>query len=297
MGIPAALGVSASGLPPLNDQANAVSSGVISAIGPTIPFAFRGPMDLSLWASVNTTLTTTAGSLSATVASATGLAIGNAINSTKVPAGTTIGNLSGTTVTLAVPPICLPSRISTPNFVSVPDTTGLLGATVTVPSTAERTTLPANTTVALIVTPSIPSAANGTAGSWGVVQLSASFTTSDPLSEAIPLNFARTANAVTSAGADAAATFTGAAINFSATIQIERSFDGGKTWIVASSDRIGTIAQFTTGTPVSITFGEPEKNVLYRLNCIAYTSGTVNYRISQTGGAAESLAVGPLSNG
>ena len=49
------------------------------------------------------------------------------------------------------------------------------------------------------------------------------------------------------------------------------------------------------GTPVSLTFGEPERNVLYRTNCLAYTSGTINYRISQTGGANESLAIGPLT--
>jgi hypothetical protein len=33
------------------------------------------------------------------------------------------------------------------------------------------------------------------------------------------------------------------------------------------------------------------------LNCLAWTSGTINFRISQTGGAAESLAIGPLSSG
>ena len=93
------------------------------------------------------------------------------------------------------------------------------------------------------------------------------------------------------------ATFTGPAVNYSGTVQLERSFDGGKTWICCNLDRAGTLAQWATGTPVSQTFGEPEKNVLYRLNCITYSAGVINYRISQTGGAAESLAIGPLSNG
>lgn len=296
MGIPAALGVSASGLPPLNDQANAVDQGTITAIGPTIPFAFRGPMNLSIWASINTTLTTTAGSLSATVASATGLAVGNAVNSVNVPAGTTIGALSGTTATLVVPPIQLPSQVSLSKIVSVPNTAGLLGATVTVPSTAEQTTLPASTTVTAVLTPSV-AGTNAGPGSWGTIQLSNAFTAVPPNNNPVPLNFARTGNAVTVGAADAAATFTGAAIDFSGTLQIERSFDGGKTFIVCSTGLGGTLAQYTTGAPVSATFGEPEKNVLYRLNCIAYSSGTINYRISQTGGAAESLAIGPLSNG
>jgi hypothetical protein len=81
-------------------------------------------------------------------------------------------------------------------------------------------------------------------------------------------------------------------------VQLERSFDGGATFI-AGNIGAGALAQFTGAavTPVDLTFGEPEKNVLYRLNCLAWTSGTINFRISQTGGAAESLAIGPLSSG
>lgn len=210
MGIPAPAGVAASGTPPAGDQANAVLSGSLTAIGPSLPFAFRGPMNCSLWASINTALTTTAGSTAATVASGSGLAVGNAINSVNVPRGTTIGVISGTNVTLKLPPGAA--------------TSGIL------------------------------------------------------------------------AGTDANATFTGAAIAWSGTVQVERSFDGGSTFIVCNIGGAGALAQYTAG-PVTFTFGEPERNVLYRLNCIAYSSGTINYRISQTGGAAESLAIGPLSGG
>lgn len=49
----------------------------------------------------STTITTTSGSPTATVASATGLAIGMYIVSANVPAGTTIAGISGTTITMS----------------------------------------------------------------------------------------------------------------------------------------------------------------------------------------------------
>lgn len=70
-------------------------------------------------------------------------------------------------------------------------------------------------------------------------------------------------------------------------VQLERSFDGGTTWIVCG-DALGTSNQaiYATGKDVSRVFAEPERGVLYRLDCTAYTSGTINYRLSTTGGAA-----------
>jgi hypothetical protein len=66
--------------------------------------------------------------------------------------------------------------------------------------------------------------------------------------------------------------------SFVATITHERSFDAGATWIQSSfSD--GTPVQFTA--PMSTTWSEPEAGVIYRLRCIAYTSGTVVWRLSQ----------------
>lgn len=57
----------------------------------------------------------------------------------------------------------------------------------------------------------------------------------------------------------------------SATVAVERSFDDGSTWVSveafsADAERIGK---------------EPENKIQYRLNCTAYTSGTINYRISR----------------
>jgi hypothetical protein len=67
--------------------------------------------------------------------------------------------------------------------------------------------------------------------------------------------------------------------SFVGTIAVERSFDGGTTFVAVARDTSGTAATFTAATSLSIS--EPEKGVLYRLNCTAYTSGTANYRLSQ----------------
>lgn len=294
MGIPAGQGVAASGLPPAGDQASAVLFGQFTAVGPSAPFAFRGPMNLELFASINTALTTTAASLAASVASAAGLAAGASINSANVPKGATVGVLAGTNVTLALPPVNYPGLVNTqvPQIFGLPVTAGLLGATVTGPG------IPAATTV-IAVAVAAAAATNDSPGSPGTVTLSAQPTSAPVGRTALPqqFSFARTGNAIVTSGADAAAIFTGAGVSFVGTVQIERSFDGGNTFVVCNVGGAGMLAQFSAGTPVSVTFGEPEKNVLYRLNCIAYTSGTINYRISQTGGANEALAIGPLSNG
>lgn len=65
---------------------------------------------------------------------------------------------------------------------------------------------------------------------------------------------------------------------FSATIRLERSFDGGTTYNPISEDNQGTAASYTA--PVNITAYENEPGVLYRWDCTGFTSGTVNYRIS-----------------
>jgi hypothetical protein len=278
-------------------------SGVISAIGPGKPFAMRGPMNLLLWASFATALTTTAGSLNVTVASAGPLAVGDAVNSVNVPPGATLATFSGTAGTLALAPVTLQCDVDAPALeVKTPaafNVNELLGATVTVQTNADQTVLPAGTAVAAIVQQNIPPAP-GYAGQHGIIKLSAAPTQLPVNKGQVPLEFAPTTNAILVSGADAAASFTGAAVEFEGTVQVERSFDGGKTWIVCNIGGSGQLAQYTTGTPVSLTFGEPEKQVLYRLNCTAYTAQTgvsLNYRISQTGGAAESLTIGPLSGG
>ena len=300
MGIPAPSNVDAAGLPNAGDQASAAVYGTLTAVGPGDPFAFRGPMNWAIYASItNIAFTTTKGSLAASVSSGTGMAVGGAIRSANVPPGTTWATFAGTAGTLALPAITAQVTglsISSTNITLPPgsNVAQLLGAIVTVPSTNEQTVLPANTTVAAIVQVDIAATATSP-GQPGIVQLSAKPTTAPPDSQPRFLRFALGAAAITVTGADAAAVFTGAAVTFAATVQIERSFDGGSTWIPCNTGSAGTLASYSAGTPVSLTFGEPERNVLYRTNCLAYTSGTINYRISQTGGANESLAIGPLT--
>jgi hypothetical protein len=312
LGIPAPIGVAASGLPPQRDQANAVISGQITAIGPQAPFAFRGPMNLAIWASINTALTVTAGSTAATVASGTGLAAGVAINSSLVPPGTTASVVAGTNVTLAPPPVTLWCKLRADGQVETPaayPTAALLGSTVTIPSGVVNATLPSGTKVNVINRSSVAPTGgpgSGSPGVTGLVQLTAAPTAVPsnagalpPVEGPIPLVFAVTGNAILTSGADAAATFTGGAVSWNGTLQLERSFDGGSTFVVCNVGTGGTLAQWigATVTPISICFGEPEKNVLYRFNQTVYSSGTINYRVSQTGGAAESLAIGPLTSG
>ena len=92
-------------------------------------------------------------------------------------------------------------------------------------------------------------------------------------------------NAVTTIGTQTAPPVFSGAFNvalwgtFVATVQLEKSFDGGTTWLPVSRDAAGTVASWTA--PANIVVTEPELDILYRLNCTAFTSGTVNYRISQ----------------
>jgi hypothetical protein len=65
---------------------------------------------------------------------------------------------------------------------------------------------------------------------------------------------------------------------FVGTAVIQRSFDGGTTWI-SLTDVAGTANAYTA--PFSLMADEPEIGVAYRINCTAYTSGTINWRFSQ----------------
>ena len=66
---------------------------------------------------------------------------------------------------------------------------------------------------------------------------------------------------------------------FTATVVVQRSFDAGSTWHTVSQDATGADASYTA--PMSLVALEPEHGTMYRLNCTAYSSGTVNYRLSR----------------
>lgn len=66
-----------------------------------------------------------------------------------------------------------------------------------------------------------------------------------------------------------------------ATVQLERSFDSGVTWSGRFAGGVQLYVWSYAGTNISETAEEVEAGVRYRLNCTAYTSGTVTYRLSQ----------------
>lgn len=73
-----------------------------------------------------------------------------------------------------------------------------------------------------------------------------------------------------------------------ATVQLERSYDGGTTWCVTSVATSTSPIQtnkwaYDSGALAnqSSVIEEPEPGVIYRLSCTSYTSGALNYRISQ----------------
>lgn len=55
------------------------------------------------------------------------------------------------------------------------------------------------------------------------------------------------------------------------TVQLQRSFDDGTTWLVVSSHT----------ADVEDVKENPEYGVLYRFECTAHTAGTIAYRISR----------------
>jgi hypothetical protein len=283
MGKPLLAGVGAFGTPPALDRANGVVSGTFAAVGPGRPFAIQGPFNVLIYASIVTALTTTANSGAFAVASGTNLAPGAAINSANVPPGTTIATIAGAAGTLAFPSISLRGNLNPAAAVitGLSQTAGLVGATVTHPA------LPAGTTVPSIGTPFV--AGNGNVpAQLGSVNLSAAPTAVVNQAELV---FALTNSSVT-AGVDNAAIFTGGSVVFVGTVQLERSFDGGLTWVLCNVGGQGALAVWNAGTPVSAVVGEAEAGVAYRLNCVAYASGTINYRVSTTGATAVSLAIG-----
>jgi hypothetical protein len=66
---------------------------------------------------------------------------------------------------------------------------------------------------------------------------------------------------------------------FNADIQLQRSFDGGVNFTPVSKNTSGE--PFLLSIPASLTWAEIEQDVLYRLVCTAYTSGTITYRLSK----------------
>lgn len=65
---------------------------------------------------------------------------------------------------------------------------------------------------------------------------------------------------------------------FSGNAQLQKSFDGGATWIPYGADLTGALPVLSA--PVAFRAIESELGINYRLACTAFTSGTINYRLS-----------------
>lgn len=69
------------------------------------------------------------------------------------------------------------------------------------------------------------------------------------------------------------------------TVVVQRSYDGGNTWlthsIIISTGIQAMSFAITAAAPLSIMLTEPERGMMYQLNCSAYTS-TITYRLSAT---------------
>jgi hypothetical protein len=65
-----------------------------------------------------------------------------------------------------------------------------------------------------------------------------------------------------------------------ATVQLERSFDNGVTWTAIYAGGTQLYSWSYSSGNLSESAEECEPGVIYRLNCTAYTSGTLTYRIS-----------------
>jgi hypothetical protein len=293
MGIPARAGVSGTDRLAA-DFANGVITGTLTGVGPGKVFSASGPLNLSFWGERTATLTTTAGSLAATLGSATGLAAGDAINSVNVPPGTTIGVLAGTAVTLALPPQFWPGRFQT-GVALITDMVPGDGTPGTIPSSLA--TLVGSTILDNLYFPAATTILSvGLNGTSLVTSAAPTGVPPEPFPRGIW--FKPTGNAIVTTGADAVALFTGAAIDLQTLVNIERSLDGGATWVPCNVGTSGAIAQYgvaasATLNPIMISFGDPEASSLYRLNVLAYTAVAgvaFRYRISTTGQASKSLS-------
>ena len=294
MGIPAPAGIGASGLPPPGDQANAVVTGSFTAVGPGQPFAFRGVANISIYAGVIKGLFLVAPYIGAEVGNAVGT-VGDTLATYVLPPGSTIASIVQTspypiytfnqptvtfwgTANLDVPQITISSSAAglTAN--------NLLGSTVSGPG------IPSGATVTAIIQPPILATATSP-GQPGIYQLSAQPTSTPGQVQSLnAYQFALALAGLTqNNGADLNGYVVGQGETFTGSVQLEFSYDGGYTWLVAIFPGSTTKAILTTGTPVTFNFGNAGSEVLYRLNCTALSAGSINYRLSMNGGPANTI--------
>lgn len=285
MAVPAAPGVACNDKSATSqDRANALVTGTLVGVGPGKAVVAWGPMNFVAYGVLANALTTTHGSSTGAVNSSTNVSVGDSVKSTLVPAGTTIKTSpGGGVVTFAFPTQTWRGAISAAT------------AAITFPKGVPGSLAPATLVGAAVSSPSGYFASGVTVLGVGAdgtsLQLSAPATSAPMDASDVPIEFALTNNCVTT-GTDSAATLTGSVTPLGAattSLVLERSFDGGSTWLPLNIGGSGAPAIYTNQVgPISIAFGEPEAGLTYRVNCIAYTEVsnlTINYRWSATGQA------------
>lgn len=294
MGFPAKAGVAGSSKAfKSRDMANGVIVDSFAAVGPGAAFQVWGPMNISVWGELSDALTTTAGSGTGAFASGTSVSNGDTIVSANVPPGTTVRSGGGTPVMAFMPqwwktaingvksgsptiqmqngPGALPLDLSTLVGATIKNSDFFAAATTILSVDANARTLTAST--------------NATASP-------------QPLADGVLMEFAPTGNVIKVSGADANSVVMGPATPITLTLQLERSYDGGDRWTACNLGGQAALAQWVLTAPLSLSFGDPEAGMLYRLNCIAYAAvanTAVKYRMSTTGQASTSLSTPAIS--
>lgn len=291
MAVPASPGLAANDKSATSqDRANALVTGTLTAVGPGKAMPAWGPLNFMAYGVIAGALTIAAsGTNAGAVVSVTNINVGDSVQSTLVPAGTTVKTSGGgTALTFA-----FPTQTWQCNLIK--------SAAITFPNG-----VPGGLTLSTLVGAAV-SDPNGYFGSGVTVLgvgadgvsllLSAAPTSLPTLNAPVPVEFALTANCLV-AGVDSAATYSGAATPFGAsviTLQVERSLDGGSTWVCANIGGSGQPAQFANpAAPINVSFAEPEAGALYRVNATAFstlvTNTTCTYRWSATGQASTILS-------
>lgn len=273
------------------DHANRVLQGELAAVGPTKAAQFRGPMNLFIWGEYATTLDTVNGNATATTGGIGLIEVGNTVDVATLPPGSTVASIAGDDVDIALP-ILGYSGIPVPGHAQIneiQDTQWLLGA--------EATGLGLDGIAVTDILVESVYQQPGLPNVMGQIELLSAPTVNAPDNGKVPYDFVLSTDAIVT-GTGVAAIFRGESIGLTGTVQLERSFDGGSTWVVCNVGSAGAIASWSMASPVSISFGEPEDGILYRLNVLTITPSpdlSIHYRISETGQAATTLAVPALT--
>ena len=62
------------------------------------------------------------------------------------------------------------------------------------------------------------------------------------------------------------------------TVKIQKSYDGGTTYVDVSLDTTGSPASYSiSNSSIDVVLLNLEQSAVYRFNCTAYTSGTIFY--------------------